>query len=179
MLKNLILEIIYIFSNYFICYIPVWPIRLVLYRLLGLKIGKGSRIMMGVQIVSPWKIKIGERTFINEKCFVDGRGGIEIGSDVSVAIYTKLITGSHVVNSEGFDYVSDSINIEDKAVLFAGCMCLGGAYIKKGAVFAAGTLIPKGQYEGMKIYKGLPAKAYRKRGDKLSYELDKWVTFFR
>jgi maltose O-acetyltransferase len=66
---------LYVFTNYFVAYIPAWFIRKALYRMLGMKIGKHSRIMMRTTVTIPWNIKIGENTYINEFSSIDGREG--------------------------------------------------------------------------------------------------------
>lgn len=70
------INLIYIFVNYFVNYIPVWTIRKLIYRCVGMKIGKGTRINMRCVILAPWKIRIGENTMINEYTLLDGRGGL-------------------------------------------------------------------------------------------------------
>lgn len=71
MLSNLV----YIFCNYFVAYIPCWTVRKFFYRCLGMKLGRGTRINMRCVIMTPWKIKIGENTMINEYALIDGGGG--------------------------------------------------------------------------------------------------------
>lgn len=84
-MKNFVLDFIYIILNYVVCYIPCWHIRKLCYQLAGMKIGKGSRILMGTIIIKPWKIKIGKNSIINERCHLDARGGITIHDNVSIA----------------------------------------------------------------------------------------------
>ena len=98
-IKNILYGISYFFCNYIVAYIPFWKIRKFAYQLLGMKIGKGSRILMRVTILDPSNISLGERVFINEYCYLDGRGGIEIGDDTSVSIYTYINTGQHAIHN--------------------------------------------------------------------------------
>ena len=81
---------------------------------------------MKTVIICPWKIEIGNNSYINEYCFLDGRGGLKIGSNVTVAIYSKLITGYHDINDSSFVYKKKEIVIGDNCVVFAGCIVLGG-----------------------------------------------------
>lgn len=106
-MKNFILDFIYIIINYLISYIPSWYIRKVCYQLLGMKIGKGSRICMGTVVIKPWKIRIGKNSIINEKCHLDARGGIIIHDNVSISIYSVIITGSHNAQSRLFDFLKN------------------------------------------------------------------------
>ena len=70
--KNFLSEVIYIFTNYIVSNIPIWYVRRFFYRIMGMKIGANSRILMKTVVVSPWKIKIGNNSIINEYCHLDG-----------------------------------------------------------------------------------------------------------
>lgn len=179
MLKNMLGNMIYIFLNYFVCNIPSWTLRKFLYRLVGLKIGKDSRILMKVTILSPWRIEIGDNTYINEYCFLDGRGGLKIGSNVTIAIYSKLVTGYHNVDDEQFSYLKKPIMIEDDSAVFAGCIVLGGAHICRGGVLTAGSVAKSGEYMSYGIYAGNPIMHIRDRKIKEINITDKWKPFFR
>lgn len=171
-------EIAFIFLNYFICYIPIWIVIKFLYRLFGLKIGKGSRILMGTKLNYPKYIDIGENTIINEWCYLDGRGGISIGSNVTIANYTKLITGYHKIDDDQFSYIDAPIRIGDNVAVFADSLVLAGAIIDDGCIFSAKSLVRKGTYEKNGVYAGNPAKLIRYRMSSCTYK-QWWPTIFR
>ena len=106
-------DIKYIWLNEFVCRMPAWWIRRFFYKLAGMKIGKYSRIGIGTIVVRPRGIQLGERCIINEYCHMDGRGKLVIGDNVSISIYTKLISASHILNDEEFTYRSGPITIQD------------------------------------------------------------------
>ena len=81
----------YILLNKFINQIPCWKLRKILYKRLGLTIGRNVRIGIGTIVINPSGIKIGDRSVINENCLLDGRGGLIIGHDTSISSYTKQI----------------------------------------------------------------------------------------
>ena len=177
-LKEVKHELAYIILNYFVCYIPIWVIRKLLYRLFGMKIGKGTRILMGTKINYPKHIIIGDNTIINEWCYLDGRGGISIGSNVTIANYTKLITGFHDIDDENFKYCESRIDVGNNVAIFADSVVLAGAIINDGCVFSAKSLIRKGVYNKKGIYAGNPAKFIRSRRSKCEY-IQFWPTIFR
>lgn len=144
-IKKLFREIEYIFLNCIVAIIPLWILRKFFYQLFGMKIGKGARILMHCRVYHPHRIKIGERTFVNECCYLDGRGGIEIGSDVTIATYSKLITGSHSIDDDTFSYCEAPIKIGDNAALFSGCIVLGGAVVGSRCVFFSPLACLKGR----------------------------------
>lgn len=172
-------ELRYVFINYFVTYIPFWPIRRMLYILAGMKIGKGSRILQRTIVVSPNHISIGDRTYINENCFLDGRDGILIGDDVTIAIYSKLITGGHDIDDDDFSYKGLPITIDDHCAVFADSVVLGGAVLQKGCIVSAKSLVRKGCYKNNSVYGGVPARFIRKRESTCNYRQDKWHPILR
>ncbi len=177
-LKRLWEEISYIFINYFVCNIPCWPIRRAIYKMFGMKIGRKSKILMHTKIYAPQKIIIGDRSWINEECYLDGRGGIFIGSDVTIATYAKLITGSHNIDDDEFSYIENFIRIEDNCAIFSDTLILGGTHLKKGVVVSAKSVVRKGIYSSFGIYAGNPAKYIRNRKSSCHYH-QKGVILFR
>lgn len=171
------LDIIYLFINYLVCYIPCWHIRKVLYKILGMKIGKNARIHMGVKVLIPWRIELGNNSIVNEFCFLDGRGGLKIGDNVSISIYSMMITGSHDKNSENFAYVANSIIIENCVWLGARAIILDGSILKQRTVIGAGSVF-KGTTEENGVYVGVPAKKISSRKITSNYDID-YKPFFR
>lgn len=167
----------YIFLNYFVCNIPCWALRRLFYCMYGMKIGKGARIHMKCLILAPDRIIIGARTIINERCFIDGRGGLEIGSDVSVSVYSKLITGSHGVHSKTMAYESFPMKIGKNVWICTGATIISKAVIEDYAVICAGCVF-KGQAEKNGIYAGNPARLLKERGITEPY-MQTYKPFFR
>lgn len=167
----------YIIFNCFVNHIPVWGIRKFIYKLAGMKIGKGARIGIWTIIVNPSNIVIGGRSKINEFCHIDGRGGVHIGEDVSISIYTKMITGSHDMYSKDFAYADGNIEIQDHVWIGAGAIILNGTILEEKSVIGSGCIF-KGRAERGMIYMGNPARPYGKRNLEEKYQLkQKW--FFR
>ncbi len=169
----------YLFYNSFVNRIPCWHLRKAMYMLGGMKIKKGSMILRNVIVNSPKGISIGERTYINEYCFLDGRGKIEIGNDVTIAIYSKLISAGHVIDDENFKYVKESIYIGNNVAIFTNCVVLAGAYIHDGCVICALSSVNRGEYKKLGIYGGNPAHYIRQRKCSLSYKQEKWKPILR
>ena len=178
-IKSIINEIIYIFLNYFVCNIPINCVRIFFYKLFGMKIGKGSKILMKTQVVSPWKITLGDHVYVNEWCYLDGRGGISIGDNTTVALYSKIITGFHDVYSENFDYKELPVKIGDNCAIFTGTIVLPGVEIEDKAIFAAGSVVKRQKYEGNFIYGGNPVSKIKNRNLENNYSQDEWKVIFR
>ena len=176
-IKKFLGELKYIILNCITCFIPFWPLRWCIYKAFGMKIGRGSRILLHTRVYAPENIVIGQRSWINENCYLDGRGGVQIGSDVTIATYTKLITGSHNIDDETFSYSQSHIVIEDNCAVFSDTIVLGGAHLEKGVVISAKSLVRKGNYQVKGIYAGNPAKFIRFRKCSCEYRQSGFVLF--
>lgn len=179
-LKALLAGGLYIFCNYVIANIPSWTVRKFLYRLCGMKIGKHSRIMMKTTVTLPWKIRIGENTTINEHCYLDGRGGLTIGDNVNIALYSMLITGSHKHRSSQFDFFTEPIVIEDGCWLAARSIVLNGSIMKTESILSAGSVLsPRSVCDAGGVYAGVPAIKTNERRLQKKLELGIWKVHFR
>lgn len=142
---------------------------------------KGSKISIGDEVVidSFVKIKpagglgdlvIGKNTVINSGVSIFTGNGISIGSNVLIAANCVFSPTSHefrardvLIREQGF--VSSSplfvgrsgIVIEDDVWIGANSVILEGAYIKKGAVISAASIV-KGELDEYGIYSGTPLK---------------------
>lgn len=167
----------YIFINHFVIYIPSWTLRKVILKKMGMTIGCGSRIGIGTKIIQPETIQIGMRSIINEYCHLDGRGGLFIGNDVSISVYSKFVTASHEVNSETFEYYECTTKIENRAWVGIGAIILNGSIIGQGSVIGAGCVF-KGNAAPYTVYVGNPAQEIKKRNHELKYQFD-YKPYFR
>jgi len=155
--------------NYVISQIPFHSLRMKNYRRLGVKIGDGSTILMSTQMHEATNITIGEGTVINPYCYLDGRGGLKIGSYVNISSHVVLVAGSHEVqDGERFLGFAKPITIEDYVWLCTRSTVLPGVTIGYGAVVAAGAVVTK-SVEPYSIVAGVPARKIGERTKNLSY----------
>lgn len=159
--------LIYIVNQFFLN-IPIWIIRKKVLQLCGVRIGKKTVLNMKLYIISPYRIIIGRNSHINRNCFFDGRGGIIIGNNVSISFNTKIITGSHQIDSVDFQSVFKPVVIEDYVWIGINAIILQGVHIGKGAVICAGAVVT-GDVGNYEIVGGVPAKFIRKRNTELDY----------
>lgn len=134
---------------------------------------------MHTVIELPWRVSIGENTVINERCLIDGRGGIKIGSNTTIATQCRLITGYHDIDADDFMYRQAAITIGDNVAVFTNCTVLPGVDIPNGCVFSADSCIRKGDYIMNGIYGGNPLKLFRIRKISESYKPGKLMSWFR
>lgn len=172
-IKKLLLSIYYLFTDYFlnhiISHIPFWQVRKMYMLICFSTIKKRSQIDMNCTILDTCKLKIDTYTHINRDCLLDARGGLRIGSKVSISQRVALVTGSHDVNSSDFDYKSKPIVIKDYVWIGVNATVLGGVVIGEGAVICAGSVVTK-DVEPYTIVAGVPARKIGERDKNLSYK---------
>ncbi|CAH8282818.1 maltose O-acetyltransferase [Mariniflexile fucanivorans] len=160
--------LIHYLPNHIINKIPFYFIRHFYYKLIiGIKIGSGSSIHMNV-IINKRNIKIGNNSAISRGCYLDGRGGLIIGNNVSVSPGVQFITASHDVNSSDFKYIKKQIIIEDYVWIGTNAIILPGVKLCKGSVVAAGSVVSK-DVEEYNIVGGVPSKFMSLRNKNLNY----------
>ena len=73
-----------------------------LLRLFGAKIGKKVIIRPSVKVTYPWKLSIGDYSWIGDDVALYTLGNIEIGDNVVISQRSYLCTGSHNYLQEDF-----------------------------------------------------------------------------
>lgn len=167
----------YIWLNRFVNKIPSWMIRRWIYVKHGMQIGKNARIGIGTVVIWPRDIRIGNRTNINENCVLDGRGGLVIGHDTSISMFSKILSASHRADSSQFDYYTQKTVIGHHAWVGTAAVLLDGTKIGNYAVVGANAVL-KGVVAEKAIMVGNPAKEIRKRKIDKDYCLNH-ISYFR
>lgn len=155
-------------ANNIVACIPFWCVRRVFFRAMGLKVGKGTVLNMRQYLLGPGRFSIGECSHVNPGCLLDYRGGIEIGSCVSISHKVMLITGGHDVQSADFREDNRPIKIGNHVWIGAGATILKGVEIGEGAVVAAGAVVAK-DVPAFSIVGGVPARQIGQRNRNLDY----------
>jgi len=122
-------------------------------RLFGAKIGAGVVIKPGVRVKFPWRLEIGEHSWIGEDVWIDNLAPVVIGADCCVSQGAYLCTGSHNWKSRTFDLITKRIRVEDGAWIAAKAVVAPGVVVGEGAVLGLGSvatrdLAPSGVYRG-------------------------------
>jgi acetyltransferase-like isoleucine patch superfamily enzyme len=150
---------------------PCHFFRLFIYSLVGMRIGKGSRIHVGARFYYPPNIKIGAGTIIGDNAFLDGRDKLIIGNHVDIASGAMIYNSEHDINSEDFHAISAPVEIGDYVFIGPRVIILPGVKIGKGAIVAAGAVVTR-DVPGYAIVGGVPAGVIGERKIKeLHYKL--------
>ncbi len=122
-----------------------FPVRLRpwVLRAFGASVGRGVLIRHGVRIHWPWKLTIGDDSWIGEDSWLLNLEPITIGSDVCVSQGAFLCTGSHDRRSPTFEFDNGPIIIHDGAWIAAKAIVLRGTTVHSGAVVGAGAVASK------------------------------------
>jgi len=148
-----------------VAHVPSHTFRKLIYRLSGMKIGKGSVVHMWANFFDPSGITIGEDTIIGDHVFLDGRAPLIIGNHVDMASSVMIYNSEHDLESEEFKARTEAIKIDDYVFIGPRVTILPGVKIGKGAVVAAGAVVTKDIPE-FAIVGGVPAVIIGERKNK-------------
>lgn len=112
-------------------------------RLFGGTVGSGVLIRHGVKVHWPWKLEIGNDTWIGEDVWIINLEPVTIGSNVCVSQGAMLCTGSHDRKSPTFEFDNAPISLQDGSWVAARAIVLRGVTIETGAVLGAGAVAAK------------------------------------
>lgn len=169
-IKNIWLELV-VFKLHLAGCIPSHNYRKFVYRIFGIKIGKGSTIHMKARFYDPRNISIGEDTIVGEGVVLDGRDKLVIGSHVDIASEVMIYNSQHDVNEESFSATYGPVKIEDYVFIGPRVIILAGVTVGRGAVVGAGAVVTK-DVPPYAIVGGVPAKIIGERRNKdLHYRL--------
>lgn len=170
-----------VFLLHIIGHVPFHHYRRACYRIVGVKIGKGSTIHMGTRFYKPHNISIGRDTIVGEEAVLDGRAHLKIGDHVDIASEVMIYNSEHNINAEHFasesGVITAPVTIEDYVFIGPRSIILPGVTIGKGAIVAAGAVVTK-DVPPYTIVGGVPAKVIGERQNKdLHYKLGRAAWF--
>lgn len=152
-------------------FIPCSFVRKLVYKGVGIKLGKGSHIHMGAQFFYPANVEIGRGTIIGQNAFLDGRSKLKIGDHVDIASEVMIYNSEHDINAEDFHAIEAPVEIGNNVFIGPRAIILPGVQIGKGAVVAAGAVVTK-DVQDFAIVGGVPARVIGERKLKdLHYKL--------
>jgi putative colanic acid biosynthesis acetyltransferase WcaF len=111
--------------------------RVSLLRLFGAHIGKGVSIRPTARFTYPWKVHIGDYSWIGDDVVLYSLDKITIGEHCVISQKSYLCTGSHDLQDPAFGLKTGAIAIGNGAWVAADCFIAPGVQIGANAVIGA------------------------------------------
>lgn len=142
--------------------LPINKLKLYLLNMFGCKLGVGVVIKPGVNIKYPWKLSIGNYTWIGEDVWIDNLDYVTIGDNCCLSQGVMLLCGNHNYKSSRFDLITLPITLENGVWIGAQSVVCPGVTCFSHSVLAVGSVTTK-NLKAFTIYQGNPAIEVRSR----------------
>jgi putative colanic acid biosynthesis acetyltransferase WcaF len=141
---------------------PLSSLKVFFLRLFGAKVGKNVVIKPSVNIKYPWRLSIGNNTWIGEKVWIDNLDHVTIGSNCCISQDAMLLCGNHHFGKVTFDLSTKPIMIEDGVWIGARSVVVGGVVCESHSVLMACSLAAS-NLKSYGIYRGQPCSWIKER----------------
>jgi putative colanic acid biosynthesis acetyltransferase WcaF len=123
--------------------IPLDGLRLRLLAAFGATIRGTGICRRGVRVTFPWRLELGENTWIGEDAWLLNLAPIRIGSNVCISQRAFLCTGNHDWSHHALPLVTAPITVEDGAWVGASAFVGPGVTIGSHCVVTAGSVVTR------------------------------------
>lgn len=128
-------------------FLSAWPfpsaLKRQILRAFGAKVGKGVVIKPRVNIHFPWKLAIGDFTWLGEEVFILNLEPVVIGAQCCISQRAFLCTGNHDYRQLHMPFRNQPISVGDGAWIGAQVFVAPGNTIGAEAVIAAGSIVTR------------------------------------
>jgi len=121
--------------------VPAYSLRRAILKSFGAAVGAGVAIKPGVTITFPWKLSIGENSWLGEAAWLLNLAPITIGKNVCISQRAFLCTGNHDWSDPAFQLEVKPITIGDGAWICAQAFVCPGISVGANAVVTAGSVV--------------------------------------
>ncbi|MFM2420375.1 MAG: hypothetical protein RL385_5098 [Pseudomonadota bacterium] len=123
--------------------LPMSTVRAATLRRLGATIGVRTTMRRGLRITFPWKLQVGDNSWLGEDAWLLNLAPIALGKNVVVSQRAFLCTGSHDWSDPAFSLITSPIVVEDGAWIGANAFVGPGVTIGSHAVVTAGSVVTR------------------------------------
>jgi putative colanic acid biosynthesis acetyltransferase WcaF len=141
---------------------PFYGWRRGLLRIFGAKIGRSVLVRSTARFTYPWKVEVGDFSWIGDHVEIYSLDKISVGRHAVVSQRSYLCAGSHDMNDVAFAYVTAPITVGDQAWIASDVFVAPGVTIGRGAVVGARSTVFD-DIPPETVAFGEPARARRKR----------------
>lgn len=124
--------------------------------------GTGVLIRQSATFTYPWKVKIGDYSWIGDNVVVYSLGEIQIGDNAVISQRSYLCAGDHDYQMRAFPIRSLPVVVSDEAWVCADVFVGPGVTIGRGAVVGARSSVFENLPEGM-LCIGSPCRPVKRR----------------
>jgi putative colanic acid biosynthesis acetyltransferase WcaF len=142
---------------------PLYAWRRALLRLFGAKIGRKVLLRPTARVTYPWKVEIGDCSWIGDHTELYSLDRISIGRNAVISQRSYLCTASHDMDDIAFGYITAPIIIGDQVWIASDVFVAPGVTVGRGAVIGTRSTVFDNLPDEFVAY-GQPARAVRKRG---------------
>lgn len=141
---------------------PFSSLKVAVLRLFGAKIGRRVTIKPGVNIKYPWRLEIGDHSWIGEEVWIDNLVPVRIGANCCLSQGAMLLTGNHNYKKPTFDLMVEGITLEDGVWIGAKATVCPGVVCRSHAVLGVQSVATR-NLSPYRVYQGNPARPVRER----------------
>ena len=114
-----------------------------LLRFFGATVGTGVVIKPRARVKFPWRLEVGDFSWIGEAVWIDNLAEVSIGRNCCISQNSYLCCGSHDWMAEDFRLVTKRITIEDGVWIGARAVLGPGIEIGQGSIVTLGSIVTK------------------------------------
>jgi putative colanic acid biosynthesis acetyltransferase WcaF len=143
-------------------FLPFSGVKCLVLRAFGAKIGMGVYIKPGLRVKFPWRLSVGDHTWLGERLWIDNLAHVTIGAHVCVSQDVYLCTGNHDWSHPNLKLYTASIQLKDGCWVAARSMVCPGVTVGECAVATGGSVVAR-DVPGYEVHGGNPASFMRVR----------------
>jgi maltose O-acetyltransferase len=125
--------------------------------------GSNFRIFGSFSLKNPHKLKLGDNVTINDGVYINAKGGIAIGDNVSISACSIIVSTELDYKQKIFNqrHIDKPIVIGNNVQIGAGAIVLAGVEIGNNVIVGAGSIVTK-NIDDNSIVVGNPARMIKK-----------------
>lgn len=132
-------------------------VRVRVLRAFGARIGRDVVFRPRTRVKFPWKLEIGDRSWIGEGVWFHNQDHIRIANDAVISQETFLTTGSHA-HRRDMALITRPIEVGSGAWITSRCVVLGGTKVGRSALVRPLTLLDGREIPPGEVWGGNPAQ---------------------
>lgn len=143
-------------------------VRVAVLRCFGAEIGRGVIFRPRTRVKFPWKLRVGDRSWIGEGVWIHNQDNVVIGHDSVISQETMITTGSHA-HRHDMALLTKPVSIGNGVWITSRCLILGGVSVGDEALAKPMTVIAADVKPGV-VVGPPPAASYGDRfpGEKIT-----------